>query len=69
MRRPPLRERAQDVPVPVRHYAHEACLAWRREPMQFSEPAMKLLQAYGWPGNVRQLQSVAMRLVLMAHVR
>ncbi|MFZ4757851.1 MAG: helix-turn-helix domain-containing protein, partial [Burkholderiaceae bacterium] len=35
--------------------------------VQFSEPAMRLLQAYGWPGNVRQLQSVAMRLVLMAH--
>jgi len=67
MKLPPLRERAQDVPVLVRHYAHEACLAWRREPVQFSEPAMRLLQAYGWPGNVRQLQSVAMRLVLMAH--
>ncbi|MFM1989096.1 MAG: hypothetical protein RJA99_2053 [Pseudomonadota bacterium] len=62
---PPLRERVQDVPMLVRHYAHEACLAWSREPVQFSEPAMRLLQAHPWPGNVRQLQSVAMRLVLM----
>ena len=64
---PALRDRPQDVPVLVRHYAHEACLAWSREPVQFSEPAMKLMQAHPWPGNVRQLQSVAMRLVLMTH--
>jgi Nif-specific regulatory protein len=64
---PALRDRLQDVPVLVRHYAHEACLAWSREPVQFSEPAMKLMQAHPWPGNVRQLQSVAMRLVLMTH--
>jgi Nif-specific regulatory protein len=64
---PALRDRPQDVPVLVRHYAHEACLAWSRDPVQFSEPAMKLMQAHPWPGNVRQLQSVAMRLVLMTH--
>jgi Nif-specific regulatory protein len=64
---PALRDRPQDVPVLVRHYAHEACLAWSREPVQFSEPAMKLMQGHPWPGNVRQLQSVAMRLVLMTH--
>jgi Nif-specific regulatory protein len=63
---PPLRERSQDVPVLVRHYAHEACLAWARDPVQFSDPAMRLLQAHPWPGNVRQLQSVAMRLVVMS---
>jgi Nif-specific regulatory protein len=66
LRLPPLRERAQDVPVLARHYAHEACLAWSREPVQFSEPAMRLLQEHPWPGNVRQLQSVAMRLVVMS---
>ena len=66
LRLPPLRERTQDVPALVRHYAHEACLAWSREPVQFSEPAMRLLQDYRWPGNVRQLQSVAMRMVLMS---
>jgi Nif-specific regulatory protein len=64
---PALRERAQDVPVLVRHCAHEACLAWRRDPVRFSDPAMRLLQEHPWPGNVRQLQSVVMRLVLMSH--
>ena len=63
---PPLRERSQDIPVLVRHYAHEACLAWSRDPVQFSDPAMRLLQAHPWPGNVRQLQSVALRLVVMS---
>ncbi|MFN9771163.1 MAG: sigma 54-interacting transcriptional regulator [Burkholderiales bacterium] len=66
LRLPPLRERAQDVPVLARHYAHEACLAWSREPVQFSEPAMRRLQEHPWAGNVRQLQSVAMRLVVMS---
>jgi Nif-specific regulatory protein len=63
---PPLRERREDVPMLVRHGAHEACLAWSRDPVRFSEPAMRLLQDYPWPGNVRQLQSVTMRLVLMS---
>ena len=65
LRLPPLRDRTEDIPMLVRHYAHEACLAWSRDPVQFSEPAMRLLQSYPWPGNVRQLQSLAMRLVLM----
>jgi Nif-specific regulatory protein len=63
---PPLRERREDVPMLVRHGAREACLAWSREPVRFSEAAMRLLQDYPWPGNVRQLQSVTMRLVLMS---
>jgi Nif-specific regulatory protein len=67
LRLPTLRERPDDVPVLVRHMAHEACLAWRREAVQFSEPAMRLMQSHPWPGNVRQLQSVVMRIVLMAH--
>jgi Nif-specific regulatory protein len=67
LRLPALRDRARDIPVLVRHCAHEACLAWRRDPVQFSDPAMRLMQDHPWPGNVRQLQSVVMRLVLMAH--
>ena len=67
LRLPALRDRPQDVPILVRHYAHEACLAWRRDTVQFSEPAIRLMQAHPWPGNVRQLQSVVMRLVMMAH--
>jgi Nif-specific regulatory protein len=67
LRLPTLRERPDDVPILVRHMAHEACLAWRREAVQFSEPAMRLMKSHPWPGNVRQLQSVVMRIVLMAH--
>ena len=66
LRLAPLRERPQDVPLLVQHYAHEACLAWRRDPIRLSEPAMRLMQAHPWPGNVRQLQSVVLRLVMMA---
>ena len=67
LRLPALRERAQDIPILVRHYAHEACLAWRREPVRFSDPALRRMQDHPWPGNVRQLQSVVMRLVMLAH--
>jgi len=67
LRLPALRERAQDIPVLVRHYAHEACLAWRRDPVRFSDPALRRMQDHPWPGNVRQLQSVIMRLVMLAH--
>lgn len=52
---PPLRERPEDVPILARQYLASAC----GDPAPRLEPAAALLLAgYGWPGNVRQLQTV-----------
>jgi transcriptional regulator with PAS, ATPase and Fis domain len=58
---PPLRERADDVPELCRHFLH---LIARREKAAFRhiEPeAVRLLQKYHWPGNIRELQNIIER--------
>jgi DNA-binding NtrC family response regulator len=60
---PPLRERRTDVPLLVEHFLakHDAS---RRKSV--SESALAVLVAYDWPGNVRQLESVVERAVLLS---
>lgn len=52
---PPLRERRDDIPLLISHFLQR--LAPDR-PMQLTQGAMRLLMAYQWPGNVRQLENV-----------
>jgi two-component system NtrC family response regulator len=59
---PPLRERAQDVPLLIRYF----CAQLRGGDLEFSAPAMEVLRSYEWPGNVRELESVVRRLALTA---
>lgn len=63
---PALRERRDDIPALVDHffarYANEQGVL----PPQVSGEAMTALQAYEWPGNVRQLRNVVERTVIMA---
>ena len=63
---PALRERREDVPPLVEHffarYANEQGVA----PPVIDEEAMTSLQAYAWPGNVRQLRNVIERTIIMA---
>ncbi|MBL0087006.1 MAG: sigma-54-dependent Fis family transcriptional regulator [Ideonella sp.] len=62
---PPLRERAQDIPLLVQHFAtHRA--GNTTPPPAFSEATMQRLLDYEWPGNVRELRNVVERAVLLA---
>ena len=54
---PPLRRRATDIPLLAEHFIQRESLGIR-----FSPEAMDLLSAYHWPGNVRQLRNVVLRL-------
>jgi two-component system response regulator AtoC len=62
---PPLRQRADDVPELARHFAALACREHGRHPVDFTEAALSHLGKHRWPGNVRQLQNVVERLVVM----
>jgi len=62
---PPLRERGSDVIALAEFFAEKCCKAAGMELKQISRPTMKLLMNYSWPGNVRQLESVIERGVLM----
>jgi Nif-specific regulatory protein len=54
---PPLREHAADIPDLVQHYLDRLALECRRQ-VKLTDAAMQRLQAYSWPGNVRQLWAV-----------
>jgi DNA-binding NtrC family response regulator len=63
---PPLRERIEDVPELAHHFAARFAAEEGKRLMTISEQAMRLLQAYPWPGNVRQLENAVFRAVVLA---
>ena len=62
---PPLRERAEDIPLMIDAFMREFCAVNSRPPLPIHPRAMTLLQQYDWPGNVRQLRNVMERLVVL----
>jgi two-component system, NtrC family, nitrogen regulation response regulator NtrX len=63
---PPLRERREDIPSLVEHFAKQVCEQNGWKPLPFAQEAMKALQSYSWPGNVRELRNMVERLMLLA---
>ncbi len=66
LRVPPLRERREDVPLLARYFMERAAQASGVVPRQLGEDALVALQAYDWPGNVRQLRNMIDWLLIMA---
>src|SRR5256886_9193948 len=62
---PPLRERPDDIPPLVRHFAVRQATRLGRS-VQFDAGAVQLLASYAWPGNVRELANIMERLVILA---
>ena len=61
---PPLRERGEDVPLLIQHFAVQLCKEMGREPLSFSDRAMNAMTAYSWPGNVRELENLVQKLIV-----
>ena len=66
IRVPALRERREDIPLLARHFVQRGAEAARIAARDFGEDALAALQAYTWPGNVRQLRNVVDWLLIMA---
>jgi len=64
IRLPPLRDRADDIPLLVDRFLEECSAQHHREPKDVSREAMRLLRLYGWPGNIRQLRNLMERMVV-----
>jgi DNA-binding NtrC family response regulator len=62
---PPLRERISDIPMLARHFLSTVCEESGKEVHDFSDEAMAILQSYPMPGNVRELQNIVERAVLL----
>ena len=63
---PPLRERAEDIPSLVRHFAQKFALRMKKRIETIPAEAMKSLQNYPWPGNVRELENFLERAVILS---
>ena len=63
---PPLRERTEDIPALVAHFAAQVAEVNGWKPKPFTPEAIAELQRYPWPGNVRELRNVVERLLLLA---
>jgi Nif-specific regulatory protein len=64
IRVPPLRERREDIPLLAEHFLKRYSTELGKPAAGFSQQAMELLQAYDFPGNVRELQNEVQRLVI-----
>ena len=62
---PSLRERIGDLPLLVDHFLREASETCNREVERFDDDAMSVMEQYPWPGNIRQLENVIERAVLL----
>jgi DNA-binding NtrC family response regulator len=66
LRLPPLRERAQDIPLLARHFLARYAVDFDKPALSFSPDALELLSHYHWPGNVRELQHMIERAVALS---
>jgi len=65
IRVPPLRERPEDIPILVRHFAKQYAARMNKQIDSIASETMKALCEYRWPGNIRELQNVIERAVVM----
>jgi DNA-binding NtrC family response regulator len=62
---PPLRERKEDIPALVNHFITRIAAEEGRKVRGIDEKALTMLQAYAWPGNVRQLENTVFRAIVL----
>ncbi len=62
---PPLRERAEDVPILIQHFVKQFCGENNYRPKTFAPEAVEALKHHGWRGNVRELRNTVERLLIM----
>jgi formate hydrogenlyase transcriptional activator len=63
---PPLRERPEDIPSLVRHFAQHYAFNMSKQIDTISSDTMQALVRYPWPGNIRELQNVIERAVILS---
>ena len=62
---PPLRQRKEDIPQLASHFIRQSCRRMKLPEARLSEKHVKVLTAYDWPGNIRELQHVLERAVIL----
>ncbi|MCC7264794.1 MAG: sigma-54-dependent Fis family transcriptional regulator [Candidatus Latescibacteria bacterium] len=63
---PPLRERREDIPLLVDHYLEVYAKKYGKAPRRLSAQALRKLESYSWPGNIRELQHAVERALILS---
>jgi DNA-binding NtrC family response regulator len=63
---PPLRDRREDIPLLAKHFIQASARRLHREPPRLTETAPRQLMTHDWPGNIRELENVIERAVILA---
>jgi DNA-binding NtrC family response regulator len=63
---PPLRERKEDIPLLAKHFLDKFNTAFNKKIPGFSEKALDVLTRYHWPGNIRELENLVERIVVLS---
>ena len=63
---PPLRKRKEDIPSLVKYFLKKSANEIKSDQKDIEDPAMKVLNEYDWPGNIRQLENTCRYITVMA---
>jgi DNA-binding NtrC family response regulator len=64
---PPLRERIEDIPVLVDYFIRKYCTSMNRPPVTIDSSALKRLEEFNFPGNVRELENMIERAIVVGN--
>jgi two-component system, NtrC family, response regulator AtoC len=67
LRLPPLRDRKEDIPALLEFFFKKYASLFERPEPKVSEPTMNLLLRHSWPGNIRELENVARKIVALGN--
>lgn len=67
IRIPPLRERPEDIPLLVDHFINKYCTSMSRNLISIDQSALKRIQEYDFPGNVRELENMIERAIVIGN--
>jgi two-component system, NtrC family, response regulator AtoC len=64
---PPLRERRQEIPLFLEYFLRKYSEYYGKQPAPFSDYAVNRMMEYSWPGNIRELENLAKRYVIVGN--
>ncbi|MFB3057214.1 MAG: sigma-54-dependent transcriptional regulator [Ignavibacteriaceae bacterium] len=62
---PPLRERLEDIPILIEHFADDITKKHKKAPLKFNSDAIQFLKSLNWSGNVRELRNIVERIIII----
>ena len=64
---PPLKERVEDIPLLVEYFIRKYCISMNRQPVTIDSAALKRLEEFPFPGNVRELENMIERAIVIGN--